>query len=61
MGGNMSVTRFFITGKGLGKGGDLGGLPGADAHCQLWHRLRARATIRGVLISALRRPRPRRR
>lgn len=25
---------FFITSKGLGKGGDLGGLTGADAHCQ---------------------------
>src|ERR1700676_2387312 len=34
MGGNKSVTRFFVTGKGLGKGGDLGGLAGADAHCQ---------------------------
>lgn len=34
MGGNKSVTRFFVTSKGLGKGGDLGGLTGADAHCQ---------------------------
>ena len=25
---------FFITSKGLGKGGDLGGSAGADAHCQ---------------------------
>lgn len=25
---------FFITSKGLGMGGDLGGLAGADAHCQ---------------------------
>ena len=25
---------FFITSAGLGKGGDLGGLAGADAHCQ---------------------------
>jgi hypothetical protein len=25
---------FFITSKGSGKGGDLGGLKGADAHCQ---------------------------
>jgi len=25
---------FFITSVGLGKGGDLGGLNGADAHCQ---------------------------
>jgi hypothetical protein len=34
MGGSKSVTRFFITSKGLGKGGNLGGLAGADAHCQ---------------------------
>ena len=34
MGGAKSVTRFFITSKGLGKGGNLGGLAGADAHCQ---------------------------
>jgi hypothetical protein len=34
MGGNKSVTRFFVTSEGLGKGGDLGGLAGADAHCQ---------------------------
>ena len=25
---------FFVTSAGLGKGGDLGGLGGADAHCQ---------------------------
>lgn len=25
---------FFITSVGLGKGADLGGLEGADAHCQ---------------------------
>jgi hypothetical protein len=34
MGGAKSVTRFFVTSKGPGKGGDLGGLTGADAHCQ---------------------------
>jgi hypothetical protein len=34
MGGKKSVTRFFITSHGLGRGGDLGGLAGADAHCQ---------------------------
>ena len=34
MGGAKSVTKFFVTSKGLGKGGDLGGLAGADAHCQ---------------------------
>src|SRR5215472_6906503 len=28
---NMS---FFVTSVGSGKGGDLGGLQGADAHCQ---------------------------
>ena len=28
---NMS---FFVTSAGSGKGGDLGGLAGADAHCQ---------------------------
>ena len=25
---------FFVTSAGPGKGGDLGGLAGADAHCQ---------------------------
>lgn len=34
MGGQKSVTTFFVTSKGVGKGGDLGGLAGADAHCQ---------------------------
>jgi hypothetical protein len=34
MGGAKSVTTFFVAGKPLGKGGDLGGLAGADAHCQ---------------------------
>jgi hypothetical protein len=34
MGGTKSVTRFFVTSRGLGRGGDLGGLAGADAHCQ---------------------------
>lgn len=34
MGGAKSVTRFFVTSTGPGKGGDLGGLAGADAHCQ---------------------------
>jgi hypothetical protein len=34
MGGAKSVTTFFVTSRGLGKGGDLGGLAGADAHCQ---------------------------
>lgn len=34
MGGEKSVTTFFITSRGTGRGGDLGGLAGADAHCQ---------------------------
>jgi hypothetical protein len=34
MGGAKSVTRFFVTSTGLGRGGDLGGFAGADAHCQ---------------------------
>jgi hypothetical protein len=34
MGGAKSVTTFFVTSRGRGKGGDLGGLAGADAHCQ---------------------------
>src|SRR5688572_24958597 len=34
MGGSKSVTRFFVTSVGLGDGGNLGGLAGADAHCQ---------------------------
>ena len=34
MGGAKSVMTFFVPSKGPGKGGDLGGLAGADAHCQ---------------------------
>jgi hypothetical protein len=34
MGGARSVMSFFITSEGPGRGGDLGGLDGADAHCQ---------------------------
>jgi hypothetical protein len=35
MGGAKSVTTLFVTSVGVGKGGDLGGLAGADAHCQV--------------------------
>ena len=28
------MMRFFVTSRGSGRGGDLGGLAGADAHCQ---------------------------
>ena len=34
MGGAKSVTTFFVTSRGSGNGGDLGGLAGADADCQ---------------------------
>jgi hypothetical protein len=34
MGGAWSFTTFFVTSAGPGRGGDLGGLAGADAHCQ---------------------------
>ncbi|MBI4888079.1 MAG: hypothetical protein HY824_13370 [Acidobacteria bacterium] len=34
MGGKKSVTTFFVASRGPGRGGDLGGLTGADAHCQ---------------------------
>src|SRR4029453_1313854 len=34
MGGAKSVMTFFVTSRGPGRGGDLGGLSGADAHCQ---------------------------
>jgi hypothetical protein len=30
----QSTMSFFVTSTGLGKGGDLGGLAGADRHCQ---------------------------
>src|SRR5438309_2718552 len=31
---HQSQMSFFVTSIGLGKGGDLGGLEGADRHCQ---------------------------
>jgi len=33
-GPQAAAMSFFVTSVGLGKGGDLGGLAGADAHCQ---------------------------
>ena len=30
----QSTMTFFVTSRGVGKGADLGGLSGADAHCQ---------------------------
>jgi hypothetical protein len=49
--------RFFVTSVGSGKGGDLGGLSGADAHCQslavgagarTWHAYLSTQTTAGV-------------
>ncbi len=34
LGSSTSPMSFFVTSVGPGKGGDLGGLAGADAHCQ---------------------------
>jgi hypothetical protein len=34
LGDEFGQMSFFVTSVGLGKGGDLGGLVGADAHCQ---------------------------
>jgi len=33
--GQQMPMSFFVTSVGIGKGGDLGGLQGADAHCQM--------------------------
>ena len=33
--GQQMSMNFFVTSVGVGKGGDLGGLAGADAHCQM--------------------------
>jgi hypothetical protein len=50
MGGAKSVTRFFVTSRGLGRGGDLGGLAPMSI-VRRSPRLRGRATP-GVLTSA---------
>jgi hypothetical protein len=39
---------FFITSSGMGKGADLGGLAGADTHCQALATAEAAATRRGI-------------
>jgi hypothetical protein len=41
---------FFVTSAGPGKGGDLGGLQGADEHCQRLPPQRAPAPRPGALI-----------
>jgi hypothetical protein len=33
--GQQMPMSFFVTSVGIGKGGDLGGLAGADAHCAM--------------------------
>jgi hypothetical protein len=57
-------TTFFVTSAGPGKGGDLGGLAGADAHCQTlaatigaggktWHAyLRTNGAAQGGAVNA---------
>jgi len=56
---NPQSMRFFVTSVGSGKGGDLGGLAGADAHCQslaaavgagarTWHAYLSTQTAGGV-------------
>ena len=44
---------FFVTSVGPGKGGDLGGLAGADAYCQSLAATAERAARPGAPISAL--------
>ena len=41
---------FFVTGAGPGKGADLGGLEGADQHCQRWRSDTAREGKPGAPI-----------
>ena len=55
---NRHPMGFFITSVGLGHGGNLGGLAGADAHCQ---RLAPRLQVGGDLDLDLRDVRPDRR
>ena len=45
----LAPMTFFVTSVGSGKGGDLGGLEGADRHCQT---LAAAASVRGGLTTA---------
>ena len=47
---------FFVTSAGPGKGADLGGLEGADRHCQALAPAQARAAAPGGPISAPARP-----
>ena len=44
----QNAMTFFITSVGSGKGADLGGLAGADRHCQNWRRQSEPVTGRGT-------------
>ena len=46
----QSETTFFVTSAGSGKGADLGGLAGADQHCQTSRRRPAPAARPGTRI-----------
>ena len=41
---------FFVVSVGPGKGADLGGLEGADQHCQIWRSATAREEKPGAPI-----------
>lgn len=43
--GPQQPMSFFVTSVGLGRGGDLGGLAGADAHCQALATAAGRGTV----------------
>ena len=42
---------FFITSSGSGKGANLGGLSGADQHCQMLAKAAGRASLRPRVVS----------
>jgi hypothetical protein len=46
----QTTMSFFVTSMGKGNGADLGGLTGADAHCQGWPKLRVRPKPTGMPI-----------
>lgn len=43
--GPQQPMSFFVTSVGIGKGGDLGGVAGADAHCQALAAAAGRGTV----------------
>ena len=46
----QATMSFFVTSVGKGNGADLGGLTGADAHCQALAKAAARPKQTGVPI-----------